>query len=62
MKAIKVGTWTLLGIALAALYVLGIGWGTWARTGSDFQRLNSLEIRVQAIEERAGSCEVVPLP
>lgn len=26
------------------------------------QKINSLETRVEAIEERAGSCEVVPIP
>lgn len=53
--------WT--GILIACvLYCLGIYWGGWVRDGSDYQRLKSLEIRVQAIEERAGSCEVGPLP
>ncbi len=46
---------------LCAIMALGV-WATWWNPRSDQQRLNSLETRVQAIEERAGSCEVVPTP
>lgn len=48
----------ILGIAVVILFGVYLKWHA---PVSDYQRLNSLETRVQAIEERAGSCEVGPL-
>lgn len=69
MPAIRIN-WNELGKHVGIfLTVVGIGaclvvGGIWMKFGShssDYKRLKSLESRVEAIEERAGSCEVVPL-
>jgi hypothetical protein len=56
--AIRIGLWTCIGL----VYLTSVYWVGWIWEGGAYQRLNSLETRVQAIEERAGSCEVVPIP
>ncbi len=56
----QIGGIFLAVVGVVAVVVGGI-WMKFGSQSSDYQRLNSLEIRIEAIEKRAGSCEVGPI-